>query len=323
MKNKEEFVSIIIPCRNIDAYTRQCLKFCLELNYSSYEILLLPDKKEKIEMRNKKIRVIPTGKVVPAAKRNIGMKNSRAGIFAFIDSDAYPDKNWLRNAVMHLKNSEIGLAGGPNLTPKEDSWKQKISGMILASYFCSGRTSIRYKISKEQETIELPSCNFLVKKDCATKFEPDLLTAEDTKFCFNVWKRGKKVMYEPDITVYHHRRKIFLPHLKQIWIYARDVAMLLKRKGQFSLDKMYYSLLSLFVLGVVFGPFVSMIHPILKTIYLSVISLYLALAFLSSLRKNIKAIPFVFLGIIATHFAYGIGFMYGLISKNRAKLNAR
>lgn len=186
---KQPFVSIIIPCREIDLYTKECIKHCLLLEYKNFEILVLPDKKSRTAYKSKKIRVVPTGGVKPAIKRNIAMKKSKAEIYAFIDSDAYPEKNWLGNAVKHLRDDKIGMVGGPNLTPKNNNFRQKISGMLLGIWFCGGRTSIRYRIAKEQETIELPSCNFIVKKDYATDFEPDLLTAEDSTFCFNVAKK--------------------------------------------------------------------------------------------------------------------------------------
>lgn len=327
MEAKEPFVSIIIPCRKIDSNTKECIKHCLSLSYANFEILLLPDtkpeKKELQEIKSQKLKIIATGKVKPAIKRNLGMKKSKAGIYAFIDSDAFPEKNWLKNAMKHLHDGNIGMVGGPNLTPPADNFKQKVSGMLLARWFCAGRTSIRYKIAKKREAVELPSCNFLVKKQYATKFEPDLLTAEDSKFCFNITKKGKKIWYAPDVIVYHHRREIFLPYLKQIWIYGRDIGMLLKRNGQFSFSRLYYSLLSLFILGVVAGGIISFFSPLLKTIYLSVILLYLAIALMSSISKNLKAIPFLFAGIIATHFAYGLGFLYGLVSKNKTGLNAR
>lgn len=320
---KKPFVSVIIPCREIDNYTEECINHCLKLNYHSFEILILPDKKSKIKYSSKKTRVIPTGKVKPAIKRNIGMRKSKAEIYAFIDSDAYPERNWLKNAVKYLEDEEIGIVGGPNLTPKEDNFRQKISGMLLATWFCGGRTSIRYRIAQKQETVELPSCNLIVKKKYATNFEPDLLTAEDSKFCFAVRRMHKKVLYAPDVIVYHHRREIFMQHTRQVWIYGRDIALLLKRKEHFSIDKLYYSMLSLFVLGVVFGGVLSFFNSFLRIIYFSVIGLYLILVLASSLNKNLKTISFLSLGIITTHFAYGLGFLYGLFSKTRSHLNIR
>ncbi len=327
---KKPFVSLIVACREIDAYTRECIEKCLNLNYKNFEILLLPDKEpNKRELQNiksKKIRVMPTGKVKPGEKRNIAMKKAKGEIYAFIDSDAYPEKNWLKKAVKYFSDSSIGIVGGPNLTPPHDNFKQKISGMLLANWLCAGpRASIRYRIAKRQFTPELPTCNLLVRRDAAKKFNlkfrPELLTEEDSKFCFDMAKHGRKVLYVPDAIVYHHRREAFLPHLRQIWIYGRDVAFLFKR--EFSHILFYYTIPPLFVLGIIAGAILSFFSIFIRTIYLAALAFYLAITLMSSMKKDIKTTAMLFLGIIGTHFAYGLGFIYGLISKNRAGLNVR
>ncbi|MFH1249388.1 MAG: glycosyltransferase [archaeon] len=317
----QKFVSIIIPCREIDRYTQECIKHCLKLDYKNFEILVLTDSKSKNKF-GKLVKIIETGKVKPSIKRNIAMKKSKAEIFAFIDSDAYPAKDWLKNAVKYLEEEKWGMVGGPNLTPKEDNFRQKMSGVLFSTWIVGGRTAIRYKIAKNQETVELPSCNFIVKSKDAAVFESDLLTAEDSKFCFSIIKKGKKILYANDVIVYHHRREVFKEHLKQVWTYGRDIAMLLRRES-FSLDKSYYFLLSLFVLGVVIGGALSFFIQLIRQIYLACLSLYLLIIFISSIKKDVKEIPYLFIGIIITHFYYGIGFMQGLIIKPGKELNKR
>lgn len=330
MQKKEPLVSIIIPCREIDKYTRECLQHCIKLDYKNFEILLLPDEKQSKKdlqgIKLQKLRIIPTGKVKPAIKRNVGILKARGTIYAFIDSDAYPARDWLKNAVRCLSKEETGLVGGPNLTPQADNFKQKISGMLLANLLCAGpRASIRYRIAKKQFTPELPSCNFLVKKEIVKKlklkFQPELLTEEDSKFCFDIVKSGKKVLYAPDVAVYHHRREIFMPHLKQIWVYGRDVAFLFKK--EFSPIMLYYTLLSLFVLGTISGAILSFFSSFTRTLYFIGISIYLATVLAFSIRKDIKTTLLLFSGIIGTHFTYGLGFLYGLLTKNKAELNVR
>src|SRR3989344_6348206 len=128
---KNPLVSIIIPCREIDFLTQKCINKCLELNYDNFEIIVLPDD-SKIKFKDKRVKIIKTGKVKPALKRNEGIKISNSDFFAFIDSDAYPTKNWLKNALKYFKNGEVGIVGGPNLTPNEGNFWEKISGYSLA-----------------------------------------------------------------------------------------------------------------------------------------------------------------------------------------------
>src|SRR6266851_276570 len=85
-------VSIIVACKVIDSYTKECITGCLQLNYPQFELLVLPDYAEN--QPDDRVRVIPTGPVKPSDKRNIGVDHAKGGVIAFIDGDAYPEKDW-------------------------------------------------------------------------------------------------------------------------------------------------------------------------------------------------------------------------------------
>ncbi|VVB91313.1 Glycosyl transferase family 2 [uncultured archaeon] len=87
-------VSIIIPCKEIDPFTIECIKRCKELDYENFEIIVLPDH-ESLPIQ--RIKIIPTGEVSPGRKRNLGIAYSDGKYLAFIDNDAYPRKDWLKN----------------------------------------------------------------------------------------------------------------------------------------------------------------------------------------------------------------------------------
>ena len=153
-------VSIIIPFRDLNDYMKECIERCLELDYKNFEMILLPDSPIKGNFR--KARIIPTGSVKPSLKRNIGVSKSSGEICAFIDSDAYPEKNWIKNALKRFRR-DVGIVGGPNILPENDNIWQKASDDILSSSIGAGPFSLRYKSEHEKTVKELPSCNFLIK----------------------------------------------------------------------------------------------------------------------------------------------------------------
>ena len=312
----EQRVTIIIPCKEIDEHTKKCVKKCLELNYSDFEIIVLPDAKNGLE-KNKKVLIIETGKVKPSTKRNVGMKNATGEFFAFIDSDAYPEKNWLKNALKYFRDKNIGLVGGPNLTPHETNFFEKVSGYSLANYFTSGDAYIRYKKSKSQFVKELPSCNYISRKKISPKYDGSFLTAEDSKFCFDIAKKGYKILYSEEIVVYHHRRDSLKKHLKQIFIYARDIAWIIKKK--FSVDKLYYSILSIFVFSFFMGIILSFLQiPLfIKIIFWYLVLIYLLIISVTSIHESFKMSFNIIITSILTHFSYGIGFIYGILTKKK------
>ena len=63
----------------------------------------------------------------------------------------------------------------------------------------------------------------------------------------------KKIVYDPDAAVFHHRRELFGPHLKQIRNYAFNRGLFARRFPETS-RKIAYFIPSLFVLGLVAGP---------------------------------------------------------------------
>ena len=307
-------VSIIVPCKEIDSMTIRCISECLKLDYESYEIIVLPDNSSK-KSKDDRLRIINTGKVKPALKRNVGMENARGKFFAFIDSDAYPKKDWLKNAMKYFSDKKVGLVGGPNLTPRESNFAEKISGKVLSNFLVSGEASIRYKIVKNKYTNELPSCNYISRREISPKYTPYFLTAEDSKFCFDISKKGYEILYAGDVRVYHHRRDNLFKHLKQMFIYGRDIAWLSKK--EFTLDKIYYSLLSLGVIGFVVGVISSFYSIFFRNIFLSILLVYLLLMLFTSFYRNIKYTFFVFLVSVGTHFSYGFGWLKGFFTKHK------
>lgn len=305
-------VSIIIPCREIDLMAEKCIKECLKLDYKEFEIIVLPDKGK---YKNKKVKVIKTGKVKPSVKRNIGMKKASGEFYAFIDSDAYPKKDWLKNALKYFKDEKAGIVGGPNLTPKEAGFWERVSGYVLGNFFVSGFADVRYKVARNRYVRELPSCNYIARKSASEDYDSCYLTAEDSKFCFSCLKKGFKVLYAGDVVVYHHRRNSFRSHLKQVWIYARDIAWLTKE--DFSLDKLYYSLNSIGVLAFIFGIILSTFNWQIRIVFAYLILLYLILIFFTSLKESWKTTIAVFITSIATHFIYGAGWIYGILSRKK------
>jgi cellulose synthase/poly-beta-1,6-N-acetylglucosamine synthase-like glycosyltransferase len=314
MVRENKKISIIIPCKEIDKKTEKCILGCLKLDYNNFEILVLPDKSKDRKFRDRGVRIIETGKIKPGLKRNIGMVKAEGSFYAFIDSDAYPRKDWLRRAMRYFKDKRVGMVGGPNLTPPNASFWEKVSGYTLANFLASGFASIRYKIGKNKYVKELPSCNYIVRKEISGKYSPNLLTAEDSEFCFSVLKKGRKVLYAGDVIVYHHRRDSFFGHIKQMFIYGRDIAKLTKK--DFSFDKMYYSVLSLFVIGFFSAFILSFVSPLIKNLFLLFLIFYLLLIFITSVKENLKTAIYVSVTTIATHFAYGFGWLCGILSKD-------
>ena len=308
-------VSIIVAVKGDNPNLRECIESCLRLDYPDFEILVLPD--NVVTLNYPKTRVIPTGEVTPPIKRDLALAQARGEIVAFLDDDAYPAKNWLSLALKHFTDPEIAAVGGPAVTPDSDSLLQKASGRVYSSYLMSGHYVYRYLPRPRRFVDDYPSCNFLVRKSILlelggfnTKFWP----GEDTFLCLKIVRDlKKKIIYDPKVLVYHHRRSLFKGHLKQIANYALHRGYFVKRFPETS-RKLTYFIPSIFLIGLFIGPALSSLSLVFKLSYISTVIFYLILVFISSVSKDFFLIFPVFWGIILSHIVYGIYFIKGLLS---------
>jgi len=315
MININPFISIIIPAKANNPYLEECISHCKKLDYSPYEIIILPD--NPLPTNWEDVKVVPTGPVGPSEKRDKGMKKAKGEILAFLDDDAFPSPDWLKNAAGHFQNVEVAAVGGPAVTPPSDTLRQKASGFVYSSFWGGGNHRYRYFPTSLRQVDDYPTCNLLVRKSILEElggFGSFFWPGEDTILCLNITQKlGQKIIYDPGVLVYHHRRPLFLPHLKQIKNYALHRGYFVKHFPETSL-RLSYFFPFLLLLGLAGGAVISLFSSLIRLLFLIVIFLYLILTFLSALEsKSMKIVSLVFLGIILTHLTYGTFFIQGLL----------
>ena len=308
-------VSITIIFKKENVHLFECLHHCLKLDYKNYEVFLLPDGKANKKLSEyvkncNLVRIIPTGILNIPAKRNIGVRNSSSKFIAFIDSDAFPRKDWLKNALPLFKDKKIGAVGGPNLTPSNDSISRRIAGNVMKSKSGFGNGYIWFNVLPRRFLDKLPACNLIVRKYLFNqlKFDEGLGTGDDEKLCLDIIEKGFKVLYSPNVVVFHHRRKIFLPFMKQFFYYGLFKSKLFRLYDWPILCTMP----ALFLLFVVSGLIASFIHISLAILYASIMGMYFLVIFFDAI-KNSKGfeIPLTWISIFLGHISYGAGFIFG------------
>lgn len=312
------YVSIIIPVKAINEYVQEGLVYIKALDYSTFEVLILPDEHEGMSLSG--ARIIPTGDIGPAEKRDLAIKYARGEILAFLDDDAFPRQDWLKKAVRHFKEPRVAAVGGPALTPEKDTTLQKASGAVFASRLGSGGLTYRYVPDKPREVDDYPSVNLFVRKsvfEALGGFDTRFWPGEDTKLSLDITKKlGMKIVYDPEVVVWHHRRELFLPHLRQVLRYALHRGYFVKRFPETSF-RFNYFVPSLFVLGLILGPFISIYISDVLYLYEGTLALYGSILILEGLKtKELKLGILTVVGIFVTHLVYGIGFLIGLCSRN-------
>jgi glycosyltransferase involved in cell wall biosynthesis len=320
--------SIIMPVRKINEYVRESIGYIKKLKYQNYEVIILTDAPEEYDFEDERFRIISTGPLGPGEKRNIGARASFGDILAFLDDDAFPSFGWLDCAKSAFTRSNIYAVGGPAVTPPEVSIEEEVAGRVLESWLCSGPTGYRYFPDRKRLVKDYPSVNLFVKREVffsVSGFPIDFWPGEDTKLCLDLFEKyGNGIWYEPNLIVFHHRRKLFIPFLKQISRYGRH-------RGQFA--RIYpktsrlpgYFVPSIFIFGLILGPLgMALIKP-LSLFYFGLISLYLFALLLESLRvialeNNLYSGILFAVGAFETHLVYGVSFVIGYLKRPSIKL---
>ncbi len=311
-------VSVVIACPAPSAYLTESLDALEKQTYTNFEVIVLPDAPAELAA-SLDLRVIATGRTRPAEKRNRGIGAARGEIVAFLDDDAYPAPNWLKCAVKYFASDDVGAVGGPGETPPGDPFMAQAGGRVYANRYVSGNFRYRYIGDRVRSRVDdFPSCNLLVRKNLLDKiggYRTDFWPGEDTILCSDIAvSQNRRIVYDPWAVVYHHRRPLFLPHLRQIGRYALHRGHFAKRFPNTSL-KISYLLPSLLVGGITLGIPACLLFPPLRPLYAAAVALYLAITFVASFAVKPHLWAVTWMGVMATHAVYGIRFLQGLLAR--------
>lgn len=320
--------SIIIPVRSINTFLKENIAALKKLDYSEFEVIILTDFFEEYDFNDTRFKSYAVGTKGPGEKRNIGAKNATGDILVFLDDDAYPKQNWLNRAVEIFTSTKTYALGAPAVTPLNAGFLEKCSGRVLESFLTSAGTIYRHIPSSRRLVNDYPTVNLFVTREAFNAvggFSHEFWPGEDTKLCLDLIKKYNKFfLYDPNPIVYHHRRNLFRPHLKQVSRYGMH-------RGQFARifpensRNISYFIPSGFVLGLLLGPVTFGLANLFIYVYVFIVSMYLGLLFIEGLKaalrdKNFLELFYVMGGIFFTHLVYGINFMIGFIKRPKLQL---
>jgi GT2 family glycosyltransferase len=315
--------SVIIPVKAYNDYCAESLGACARL-YPGQEILFSPDEPASVPFSG--VKVLPSGPVGPAVKRDLCAAQAKGEILAFLDDDAYPEPGWLEAAAEAFEDPAVGAVGGPAATPPHDGLRRWASGLVYESLIVGGPYAFRYRPMAARDCDDYPTCNLLVRKgvfQAIGGFDTGYWPGEDTVACLKiVHEQGKRLRYVPGAFVYHHRREMFAGHLKQVNSYARHRGYFVKRFPRTSARLSYFmpSLLLLWVLG---GWALGLLWEPLKALWVASLASYALISMLEGawaqrkapvMHRGLRLWALVSLGIIVTHLSYGWHFLAGLLA---------
>jgi len=168
-----------------------------------------------------------------------------------------------------------------------------------------------------------PTVNLIVRKSVFNQvagFGSKFWPGEDTLFCLKIISEtSKKILYVPELIVWHHRRSELHKHLYQVGNYGLHRGHFARKFPKTS-RKVIYFLPTLWVVFVLTGAILFPLSHSTFILYLGGWALYLValtISFKQICRYESTLVAFATIPyILVSHLLYGIKFVQGFATKN-------
>lgn len=317
-------VAVIIPFVDWHPLVAECVAGCLRLDYPDFRVCLLPSAPLALPAalaQDPRIEVVPTGGHGIAFKRNRGIAaNPQAEVFAFIDSDAVPDADWLRHGVAELgRRSDVWLVGGPDFSPDYADRPRRAVAAALTSVLVSG-PRVRTKRGAPAALVDdLKSCNLFAWArglEAVGGFDESFAVGEDSALCQAVRRQGGRLLFSDAVRVRHHARRLGWPFIAQRITAGYGVPALVARyfRSMGAWAVLFRLLPAVAVLGLAFGWLAGALHPALGALWGGAVAAYGLLVAAEAVRlaRQVQEVPAIALALLIGNLMPGVGLLMRL-----------
>ncbi len=225
------FVTVIIPSRDRQSELVDCLKSVFAQDYPQdrMEVIVIDDGSTD-DTRNV-VDLFPCRLISHKSSRgqsycrNLGAKEAKGEILAFIDSDCVAARSWIRELVPPFQWDRVGAVGGYVdgyfETTGLDRYEKACSSLNMGNRVIHG--------TNDNSSFYVPTCNLLVRKTAyneAMGITESLHVGEDVDFCWRLRKRGHDIFYLPRGRVRHKHRNHLWSMLRRRADYGTSEALL-------------------------------------------------------------------------------------------------
>jgi glycosyltransferase involved in cell wall biosynthesis len=310
---------VIIPLHRDNPGFRACLAGCLALDYPRVEVIVVSDEKVELPAEVKSVLTGADHDTGPGEKRDVGMHAGVGDYLAFIDDDAIPRADWLRSAVQIFDDPAVGAVAGPGVTPAGSRWAERAGGAFYESWLGSGPYRYRFRPGRRRDVDDYPAYNLIVRRSAAEHVKgwgTGFYGGEDTVICLALVEAGWRIVYDPQVVVFHQRRPILRKHLAQVGNVGRHRGYFVKAYPQTSLRPSYFlpalgtaALSGLTVAAIFSGRARAALGAVIGAYLVGGIVLGLA-------ERDDPSIAVALPGVaLASHVTYGIQFVRGLLTR--------
>jgi mycofactocin glycosyltransferase len=224
-------ISIIIPTRDRGESLVECLESLYSQDYPSSQIEIIVIDDGSLDETQKLMSGFSCKLLTNRESRgqsycrNVGARQAKGEILAFLDDDCVAGRAWLRDLVPYFQWEEVGAVGGyvDGYSKRSllDRYEKEFSRLNLGKYILRG--------ANDQSTFFVPTCNMLVRKkafDETGGIRETMHLGEDVDFCWRMRDAGWQALYVPAGIVMHRHRNTLGAMLRRRADYGTSEAVL-------------------------------------------------------------------------------------------------
>ncbi len=320
-------VSIVVPVRNEEEYIESCLDSIHNQTYDHGRIEVLvvngcsEDATERlaIEFSHKTdltIRILQNPAGNTPCGLNTGSRNARGDIVVFFNGHATMAPDFVEKNVQYLQDTSADAVGGLVVsTCKVNKIVPKSIGYALNSLFGLGGVTAR--TGTKAGYISNPSFG-AYRRELFDRFgyiDERLTRNQDYEFNQRISSSGAAIFFSPEIKSLYYNRPTYSSLWREYYKAAKWRAFMI---GRFARAVMKRHLVPpMFVLSVLALGALSPFESWAMWALIGVLGLYLMTALVSAVSigrsKGLKHVPSILLSYIIIHFAFGLGFLFGVL----------
>ncbi|MCK5834011.1 glycosyltransferase family 2 protein [bacterium] len=320
-------VSIIIPVRNEETYLGRCLESIERQTYPHelIEVLVVDgcsiDKSMDItrkfsETSRIETHIIDNPRGNTPCGLNAGYKNARGDIFIHFIGHAMMSNDFVAKEIEYLEKTDADAVGGLIIsTCTDDRTVSQGIGYALNSLFGLGGVTAR--TGNRPRYIDNPSFAGY-RRELFDKFgyiDERLTRNQDYEFNQRITAGGAKIFFSPEIKSLYFNR----PTYRSLWNeYFKAAKWRTFMIGRFvNAVQKRHLVPPVFILSIIALTALSFFSVPAFCVLMVLLGIYSIGAVVSAMqiafKQGFKYIPAVLLSYFVIHFAYGLGFVWGII----------
>jgi GT2 family glycosyltransferase len=226
MTRERPLFSVIIPTYNRPQQLSTCLASLTRLHFrrDRFEVIIVDDGSamplEPILASfydRLHVALLKQPNAGPAAARNTGAARAQGQFLAFTDDDCAPAPDWLRKLEARFVAAPDCMIGGRTVNALTDNPYSTASQVIVDVVYAHYNADPNRARFFASNNMALPSDRF----HALGGFNPSFTTSEDRELCDRWRHHGYRIIYAPEVVIYHAHSLTFRTFCRQHFNYGR------------------------------------------------------------------------------------------------------